>query len=364
MVGQQGIPQYEPWLGEEELALVTETIRDNWITSGEKTRLFEEAIARECQVKHALAVSNGTLALYIALKMLDIGLGDEVIVPDFTFIASANAVVMAGAKPVLVDVDPDTFNIDIEQAENSITRKTKAVMPVHIFGQSADMDAVLEFSRRRGLYVVEDAAQGLGVTFEGQPVGGIGDVGTLSFYADKTITTGEGGMILTNNDDLAKRCVILKNQGRTQRGEYFHEFIGYNFRLTDLQAAVGLAQFGKLPEIIRRKKAIEAAYAAGLADVPGITLPYRDPRSHTVPFRANILIQNPKGLSAFLQEHKVGSREFFYPIHRQPPYLEDRSFPNSDYAHQHGVSLPSAVTLTTQQIDYICDLIRDYLQDH
>ena len=356
------IPQFEPWLGEEELAQVAETIRANWITGGEKVKEFEGKIAELCRVKHAIAVCNGTLALYVGLRILGIGEGDEVIVPDFTFIASANSVVMAGATPVFVDIDAKTFNIAPECTERAITPKTKAIMPVHIYGQSADMDAIGEIAKRHGLYVIEDAAQGIGVTFNGKPVGGFGEVGCLSFYADKTMTTGEGGMVLTNDDELARQCLILKHQGRTGRGIYFHEYIGYNFCLTDLQAAVGLAQLSKLPTIIDKKKKNERLYKELLKDVEGVEFPYIDPRGFNVPFRINILVDEPEALSSFLQKEGIGSRCFFYPLHKQPCYNVDGEFPNAVRAYERGLSLPSAVTLAEEQIEYVCDKIRLFMR--
>ncbi len=248
------IPQVRPWLGKEELKELKEVLKSQWISGGPKIKKFQEEIAKVCGVKHAVTVCNGTQALYVGLKILGVGPGDEVIVPDFTFIASANAVVWTGAKPVFVDVDERTFNIDPSKIEKAITKKTRAIMPVHLYGQSADMTAIMKIAKKHHLYVVEDAAQGIGVKFKGKPVGSFGDVGCLSFYADKTITTGEGGMVLTNDSTLAQKVTILSNQGRISRGWYIHENLGYNFRMCDFQAAVGLGQLKKLPLIIKKKK--------------------------------------------------------------------------------------------------------------
>lgn len=355
------IPQFEPWLGKEELKEVSKAIRANWITSGPRVKKFEEKIAKLCQVKHAIAVCNGTLALYLGLKILGIGPGDEVIVPDFTFIASANSVVLAGAKPVFIDVDSKTFNIDPEKIEQSVTKRTKAIMPVHIYGQAADMKAAMKVAKKHNLLVIEDAAQGIGVTFNKKPVGGFGDIGCLSFYADKTMTTGEGGMVLSNDDKLTERCLILLNQGRTKRGRYFHEHIGYNFRFTDLQAAIGLAQLRKLPTIIKRKKRNEKLYQKYLNNVPGIEFPFFDPRCFNVPFRINILIENPQTLLEFLEKQGIETKRFFYPLHLQPPYNIKGNFPNSIVIYEKGLSLPSSVTLTEEEIQYICEEIKEFL---
>jgi perosamine synthetase len=356
------IPQFEPWLGEEELAQVTETIRANWITGGVKVKEFEDRLAAIVGVKHAIAACNGTLALYVGLKAMGIGEDDEVIVPDFTFIASANAVVMAGAKPVFVDIDEKTFNIDPAAAEKAITTSTRAIMPVHIYGQAADMDAISEIAQRHHLRIIEDAAQGIKVTLGGRHMGSFGDVGCMSFYADKTMTTGEGGMVFTDNDALAEQCLILKHQGRTGRGYYYHEHIGYNFRLTDLQAAVGVAQLNKLDTIVARKKQNEASYRELLKDVKGVTFPYVNPQCYNVPFRINILVDNPEKLSGFLNENEVGSRRFFFPLHQQPCYNASGDFPNTIKTYETGLSLPSSVTLTEDQIEYVCTKIKEYFR--
>jgi perosamine synthetase len=360
--GKGVIPCYEPWLGEEELAQITEVIKSKWIAEGEKTRELEKRISTLCGVKHAVAVSNGTVALYVALKLLGIGEGDEVIVPDFTFIATANSVKLAGANPIFVDVDDRTFNIDPESARKAITNKTKSIMPVHIYGQAADMDSIGELARKYGLYMVEDAAQGIGVKFKGKSVGGFGNIGCISFYADKTMTTGEGGMILTNDDNLAEQCIQMKNQGRLRAGAYIHPNIGYNFRLSDLQAAIGLAQLSKLTTMIEMKRRNEKLYRDSLIDVKGVEFPYIDPRGYNVPFRINILIDDPDGLQKFLEKEGIGSRRFFYPLHEQPCYSLEGEYPNAEKAYARGLSLPSSVALSREQILHICEKVRAFME--
>ncbi|MFC1945693.1 DegT/DnrJ/EryC1/StrS family aminotransferase [Chloroflexota bacterium] len=355
------IPQFEPWLGDEEMQEVAETIQNNWITGGPKVKQFEGEIARLCGTHYAIATCNGTLALYVGLTALGIGAGDEVIVPDFTFIASANAVVMAGAKPVFVDVDERTFNISPAAAERAVTPRTKAIMPVHIYGQAAEMPAIMEIARRYELKVIEDAAQGIRVSYQGRPVGSFGDVGCLSFYADKTMTTGEGGMVLTDDAELAERCLILKHQGRTGRGIYYHEHIGYNFRLTDLQAAVGLGQLRKLDEIVARKRQHEARYRELLGGVPGVEFPYIDPEGEHVPFRINILVAEPEALSRYLEGFEIGTRRFFHPLHLQPCYNVAGDFPGAIGAYERGLSLPSSATLTEEEIALVCAKIGDFM---
>lgn len=352
------IPQFEPWLGDEELALLTECIRDNWITGGKKVKEFEQQIAELCDVKYAIACCNGTLALYMGLKALGVGRGDEVIVPDFTFIASANSVIMAGAKPVFVDVDRQSFNIDPKRIGWAITQGTKAIMPVHIYGQSADMDAIMDLARKYNLKVIEDAAQGIGVTFNGKPVGGLGDVGCLSFYADKTITTGCGGMVLTNDSELADRCLRLAHQGNLSKGQYIHETIGYNLRLTDLQAAVGLAQLSKLPTIISSKKRNEVLYRELLENI--VEFPHIISQCFNVPFRIVILVDDPDQLSNYLDEQHIGTKRVFYPLHMQPCYNTGGEYPATEYIYNRGLALPSSANLTEEQIEYVCEKIKGY----
>jgi perosamine synthetase len=360
---KKNIPHTEPFIGKEELKEISDCIRDKWLSGGPKLKAFQEKIAKLCGVKHAIGVCNGTQALYVGLKILGIGPGDEVIVPDFTFIASANAVVWAGGTPVFVDIDSKTFNIDPSEIEKAITKKTKAIMPVHIYGQAADMSRVMEIAKKHNLYVIEDAAQGIKVSFKGKPVGGFGDVGCMSFYADKVLTTGEGGMVLTNSDELAQKAIILLNQGRTGRGWYIHDYMGYNFRLTDLQAAVGLAQIKKLPEIIRRRNRIEKLYQKYLSKVSGIEFPYVDPRGKRVPWRMIILVKDPKGLSEFLQKEGIKTVRTFYPLHLQPCYNLSGDFPNSLRVYEKILRLPSATALTQGEVKYVCDKIKLYFKN-
>lgn len=360
------IQNYEPWLDIEERGEVLDCLNSGWVTGGPKVKKFEEEIAKLHKVKHTVAVMNGTMALYMAIESLSLTKPFEVIVPDFTFIASANAVVLAGGVPVFCDVDKDTFNIDCVSAERCITPYTKAIMPVHIFGQAANMDDVKALADKYNLSIVEDAAQGIGVSFRGVPVGGIGDVGILSFYSDKTITTGCGGMVLTNDDKIAEKCLRLKHQGRTGRGWYIHDEIGYNFRMPDIAAAIGLAQLRKLPEIISRKRYHEMLYHSLLCDLPYLSLPFVDKRSSSVPFRHNVLVNEPVKLQKYLDEQGIGTRTFFYPLHKQPCYkskshvIGDNRFPNSVWANEHGLSLPSSATLTAEQIEYVCNAIKEF----
>lgn len=353
------IPNMAPSLGQEELKNLTQSIKAQWISGGPKLKEFQEKMAKLFGVKHALGVCNGTQALYVGLLALGVGPGDEVIVPDFTFIASANAVFWTGAKPVFVDVNK-TFNIDPQKIEAAITKRTKAIMPVHIYGQAADMPAVMKIARKHKLLVIEDAAQGVGVSFQGKSVGSFGDISCLSFYADKILTTGEGGMILTNSDELAKKAVILLNQGRTGRGWYIHDYMGYNFRMTDLQAGVGLGQLKKLPQLIRRRKNVTKLYHKYLSKIAGIEFPFIDKRGINLPFRITILVKDPQALLEFLDRNGVKANRSFYPIHLQPCYKIKGNFPNSVFGYEHLLRLPSAVTLPEKDIRYVCKKIKEF----
>lgn len=354
------IKQFEPYLGNDEKTKLCECVDDNWITGGKKVKEFERRLADLVGVDYSIACMNGSCALLMGLKALGICQGDEVLVPDFTFAASAFAVNWAGGTPVFVDVDRESFNIDINDCKKKLTERTRAIMPVHIYGQSADMQAVLEFALENRLSVIEDAAQGIGVIFGGHYVGGLSDVGIMSFYGDKTITTSEGGMVFTNKLEIATKINRINNQGRDGRGWYIHDEIGLNFRMTDLQAGVGLAQLDKLDTIIKTKKKHELLYKSLLENVKGIKIPQIDIRCFNVPFRHNILLDNPQGLMDYLKTNGVGSTRFFYPLHMQPCYNQKGDFPNSMYAYEHGLSLPSSVSLTDDQINYVCDLIRGY----
>jgi len=359
------VNQFDPYLGPEEIKLVNEAIERNWITEGAKTELFQNQLKEYTKAKHVILLPNGTLALYVALMIADIGPGDEVVVPAFTFVGSATSVVLTGAKPVFCDVNKDDFNISVESLKKCLSKKTKAIMPVHIHGQAARMDEVMAIAKSRRLKVIEDAAQGLGVTFGNQHVGTFGEIGCVSFYADKTLTMGEGGAIFTNSDRLAERCMYFKNQGRLKRGSFVHPHMGFNFRITDLQAAVGVAQMAKLSHIIARKHQMEGLYKSLLKDTPEVKFPIDTKVGKRIPFRINILVKNPKALGDYLIKQDVGVRRFFYPLYKQPCFNKTNcrilsSYPVSDYLFMHGLSLPSGVGLTDEQIQYVCEKIKEY----
>jgi len=361
------IPQIEPWINQGEMRELRRAIDSTFLVEHELTREFERMIAQLTGCKHALAVCNGTLALYVCLKALGIGRGDEVIVPNLTFIATANAVLLAGATPVLCEIREDTFCLDIARAEKLVTGRTRAILPVHLYGQSADLAAIEEFAGRRKLKVIEDAAQGIGVKFEGKHVGTFGEMGILSFYGNKTITCGEGGIILTNDDDLAKAAYRLKNHGRDQKGVFIHDSIGFNFAFTDLQAAVGIAQMKKLPAILDKKREIHGRYVEELHDLPDFRPVFQDPRCEPVFWFTSFVCDQVEELSAILRAEGIQTRRFFYPLHQQPCYVDrtqvrgiDADFRISEAVYRRGISLPSSFRLSGEEQTFVIEWIRRF----
>lgn len=366
------IPQVCPWLGEEEAGAAGKAIRENWITEGPRTKEFSEKLNQLLGVKWGVFAPNGTLALALGLLALDIKAGDEVIIPDTTFIASANAVVLVGATPIFVDVNRENFQIDVNQCEELITPRTKAIMPVHLYGMSANMDAVMNFARKHNLKVIEDAAQAVGVKYNGKQAGTFGDVGCFSFFADKTITIGEGGYVVCNDEKVYEKLLYLRNQGRLDRGSFVHPAIGFNFRITDMQAAIGLVQLGKLNSIIERKLKILNWYKQKLESLNQVKFLTLEPKSTRIPFRVVLFCENAHKLMEYFTEKEIQSRTFFYPLHQQPCFaylskgkggnydLSDSKYPNAIYGYEHGICLPVFPTLAEEQVDYICQTIKDF----
>lgn len=363
------IPQFQPFVDEKEYEAIKSCFEINWITEGPKSKEFTDKLCEFMGVKYAVLAPNGTLSLYMCLKALNLGMGDEVIVPNFTFIATANAVEMCGAKPIFVDIN-ENLHIDIEKCQNLITRRTKAIIPVHMYGMACNMDEVLNFAKQNNLKVIEDAAQAIGIKWKGKHAGTFGDLGSFSFFADKTITTGEGGLVVTNNEELYKKLLYIRNQGRIDRGSFVHPEIGYNFRLTDIQSAIGLSQLNKLDEIIEKKIRILEIYKKYLNPKIKIITPSSD--SNHIPFRVCIII--PGGsydLMSYMKKNGIETRTFFYPLHKQPAYQKKMSWveklfgqPNFDISekmYNEGVCLPSFVGISDNEIKYICEKINEYL---
>ena len=361
------IYQMSPYIGREEIAEVASSINDNWISEGPKAKKFTAEILKYIGAKYGVLAPNGTLALYMALMVLGLEKGDEVIVPDFTFIASANAVYLTGAKPVFVDVLKENFNLDTSRLESKITKSTKAIMPVHIYGQSVDMDPLVKIASKHKLYIVEDACQGLGVFYKKKRhTGTIGHLGCFSFYADKSITTGgEGGMVVTDDSKLYEKLLYFRNQGRLSSGTFIHPQIGYNFRMPDMQAAVGLAQFKKIKYIFARKLNNYRLYKKYLKGVKDIRFLDVMPYTNFMPFRINVIARNLEKLIPFMEQKGIQTRRCFYPLHLQPGYRKNfkaKDNPNSRYAYDHAMSLPVHLHLSENDIKYIADTIKSFYQ--
>lgn len=360
------IPVCEPKLGEKELENVIDCIKTNWISSkGKYITEFEEKFSRYCGTKYGIATSNGTTALHLALASAGIKPEDEVIIPDFTMIATANSVTYTGAKLTLVDSEPEYWNINPNKIEEKITPQTKAIMVMHTYGHPCDMDPILDVAKAHDLLVIEDAAEAHGAEYKGKRTGGIGDMGCFSFYANKIITTGEGGMVVTNNEELAERARMLRDQAFEKGKRFWHQQLGFNYRLTNLQAAVGTAQFEHIDEFVEIRRRNAFYYNSLLEKVEGITLPPEAKWAKNVYWMYTILIEKNFGLSrddlmVRLKEKGVDSRRAFYPIHAQPLYTEQftgQKFPVAGQLSDKGVYLPSGNTLTKEQIDQVVETL-------
>lgn len=356
------IPQIEPWIDDTELQLLKEVVHSTFITEGEMTQRFERLLRDYTGARHVIAMANGTVALYSILRALNIGPGDEVIIPDMTFIATANAVILAGATPVFCDVDPVSLCLDANKAEPLINKRTRAIIPVHLYGLSAAMDEIGTLCKRYQLLLVEDAAQGIGVRYKGKHTGTFGEAGMLSFYGNKTITSAEGGAVLTDSDELATACYRLKNHGRDKKGVFIHEKIGFNFSFTDLHAAIGVAQIGKLERIIQKKKQIRDHYVQALGDLRQIKFQTVPPHVTPVFWFTNIYIDDAVGLEEHLKRNNIGSRRLFYPLHKQPCYdnVKSGNCTASLTAYRTCLSLPSSYGLEKDQLDIICNSLRGF----
>jgi perosamine synthetase len=358
------INQIEPWIDNEEKQQLLRVIESTFVTEHNLTKEFEERIRLLTGSKHAISMTNGTAALFCCLKALGIGPGDEVIVPDMTFIATANAVLMAGATPKFADITAQDLSIDPTQIEKLINSRTKAMMPVHLYGGAPNMTRLKDICTKNGLYMIEDAAQGVGVRYDGKHAGTFGDLGILSFYGNKTITCGEGGIVLTEDDELAASCYRLKNHGRDKKGIFKHSHVGYNFAFTEMQAAIGIAQMNKLDRIIEKKKAIYERYVSELGNISAFKpLAFADNITPVYWF-TSFFTPYKLELADYLRENNIQTREFFYPLHKQPCYadleLKPKNYPVSSVAYETGISLPSSYALTTTQQDAVISQIKKF----
>lgn len=359
------LPVAQPSLGEKELSYVTDCIVSNWISStGKYVGQFEEIFAQFCGSRHAVSTCNGTTALHLALVALGIKEGDEVIVPSLTFIATANAVMYTGARPVFVDSEDRTWNLDPQMVERAVTPRTKAIIAVHLYGHPTDMDPILAVARKHNLAVIEDAAEAHGAEYKGKRVGSIGHVGIFSFYGNKIITTGEGGMITTDDAVLAARMRLLRDHGMSPERRYWHPVLGYNYRMTNIQAAIGVAQVERIDAILKAKLDIAGRYSQQLAGVPGIVLPPQAAWAKNVYWLYSVLVEKEFGmgrdqLMRELNALRIDTRPFFPPVHRQPVYDSGQPLPVCEELSAKGLSLPSSSGLQDHEIDRVCRAIKD-----
>lgn len=365
------IPVSEPLIGDNVLPLVQQCIESGWVSSeGTYIGEFERRWAAYCGAAHGIAVANGTCALQVAVRALALEPGSEIIVPSFTIISCITAIVEAGCVPVLVDAEPDSWNMAMEEVEAKITTRTRAIMPVHMFGHPVDMRELMLLAKKHGLRVIEDAAEAHGAEVEGRKVGGIGDLGCFSFYANKIITTGEGGMVVTNDGELAERSRSLRNLCFRSDRRFLHTEIGHNYRMTNIQAAMGVAQLERVEDHIQRKRRMAANYFRRLADLP-LDLPIERNWAKNVYWMYCLILKDhvPMDAAEFarqLRARGVDTRPLFLGMHEQP-VLRDKglflgeSYPVTERLARRGLYLPSGLTLTEEQIELVCDAVREVL---
>lgn len=355
------IPVAAPALVGNERAYVLDCVDSSWISSnGRYILAFEEAFAGYCDVPYAVSCCNGTVALHLALLALGVGPGDEVIIPTLTYVATANAVAYCGARPVFVDSEYHTWNMDPSLIEQCITTRTKAIIAVHIYGHPVDMDPVLDLAEKYGLFVVEDAAEALGAVYKGNKVGSLGHVATFSFYGNKIITTGEGGMVITNDELLTRKIRQLKGQGQDPDRRYWFPIIGYNYRMTNIEAAIGLAQMEKVDWHIERRRKVAAQYRSLLAGVSEVQFSPNMPWAENVYWLSSVVIQDASVIRDEVMQRMldqgIETRPFFYPMHTLPPYaVADASYPVAEKLASSGINLPSSANLTEFQVTRVVE---------
>ena len=366
------IPVNEPRLDGNEKKYVLECLDTGWISSeGPFIARFEEKFAGYVGKRFGVSVCNGTAALETALYAAGIGSGDEVIMPTFTIISCAIAAMRLGAKPVLVDIEPETWNMDVSAIEARITPRTKAIMPVHIYGHPVDMDPVLELARKHNLMVIEDAAEVHGAEYKGRKCGSMGQISSFSFYANKLVTTGEGGMVLLDDEKQYERAKAYRNLCFVPQERFLHYELGYNFRMTNMQAAVGLAQTERLDDIVRFKRKMGDCYREALKGIGGLRFQSEKPWAKTVYWMYSVELSPETGLDAKrvmaeLGKQKIGTRPFFRGLHDQPVFqnmgmFAGEKYPRADYAYKQGFYLPSGMTLTEQQVAEVASALKGIL---
>jgi len=369
------IPVYEPYIGPDEIRSAVDCLSRGVISGavqGDYIGTFERLVAEVCGVRHAVATTSGTTALALAVASLGMSHGDEVLVPSLTNVATAFAAVYSGAVPVFLDSEGLTWNVDPAGIREAVTPRTRAIIPVHLYGHPADMEPIMEIASELGLYVIEDAAEAQGAEYRGKQVGGIGHVGCFSFFINKVITTGEGGMLVTDDDGIAERARSLKNLGYSGRGKFMHNELAYNFRLTNLQAAVGVAQMRRLNEIVERKRRVAALYSDRLRHVEGLRLPVEQPWAKNVYWMYGIVLEeglpDRDAVRERLEALGVETRPFFHPLHLQPVFQKmgvaraKGALPVCERLGARGLYLPSSPMLTEAEVDMVCERVKEALR--
>ena len=360
------IPVAKPFFNGNEKKYVADCMESGWISSaGKYIELFEKGFAEFCGVKHAVACCNGTVALHLALVALGVEPGDEVIVPTLTFVATPNAVTYCGAKPVFVDSEIKTWNLDPRQVETKITEHTKGIIAVHLYGHPAKMDELKEIARRHNIFLLEDAAEAHGAKCDGKIIGSIGDAAAFSFYANKIITTGEGGMFVTDDNNLAKRARLLRGQGMDPNRRYWHPVVGYNYRMMNLPAAIGLAQLEIVGQQIESRAHIAQLYHERLKKFSGIVFQTEQAWAQHVYWMFSVILdpevwESRDVIMEKLAEHGIETRPVFYPAHSMPPYIDSvkgETFPVAEYLSGNGISLPTWAGLSEKEINYVCEIL-------
>jgi len=360
-------PVYQPNLSGNEKKYVQECLDSTWISSkGKFINQFEKNFSKFTGIKNSIAVSNGTVALHVALLALGIGNDDEIIVPTFTYIASVNAIQYTGARPVFVDSDPLTWQIDTKKIEEKISSKTKAIMAVHIYGHPCDMDEIIRIAKKYNLFIIEDCAEAIGSYYEGKHAGMFSDISTFSFFGNKAITTGEGGMVCTNNDSLADLTTRIKGQGLAKNQEYYHDIVGYNYRMTNICAAIGCAQLERIDDILINKRRVAQNYIDGINGLPIEFHKEIGNVKHSY-WMFTILVKSENQrieLRNYLKENGIETRPTFHPVHTMPMYNEGEIFEVAEDLGSKGINLPSYPDLSDSDIKFITDRIKEFYDKH
>ena len=360
------IPVYQPHIGEAEKRYVADAMESTWISSkGPYLERFEREFSGFLGSQHGIATCNGTVSIHVALAALGIGPGDEVIVPTLTYVASVNAIRYTGATPVFVDSEQDYWQLDPRLLEAAISPRTRAIEVVHLYGHPCDMDPILAIAKRHGIPVIEDAAEAHGALYRGRKVGTLGKAGSFSFFGNKVITTGEGGMIVTDDPEFAGNCRHFRGQGVSPTRTYWHDVIGFNYRMTNIAAAIGCGQLERIEDVIAAKRRLAGWYRDRLGNVAGVTFQKQAEWATAIWWMVSILVDPGQrdALMLHLREHGVDTRPFFYPAHTLPMYAGDRRFPVAERLGASGINLPSYPELTEAQVDEICGRILEFLDN-